>query len=192
MASRPADLPGHSLLDIETCFSVLAVETLSHRPTPAESGALRSQMHQSKGSTGFSMRRWSQRHRHLSRGRWNVDVELAMDLTNTVYAPDSSTIALSRNRSFRRRSARTSKAAVKMHTLLDLHGNIAQIVGTGRMASWTPNMPSICSCRKLASHLQTWIQLIRRLLPSLMCCSKPWPSSSRVPLVERRCSPRLW
>ena len=56
-----------------------------------------------------------------------VDEELGLDLTNTVYALDSTTIAL-RLSVFPWAHFRTTKAAVKMHTLLDLRGNIPSFI----------------------------------------------------------------
>ena len=56
-----------------------------------------------------------------------VDEELGLDLTNTVYALDSTTIALCLS-VFLWAHFRTTKAAVKMHTLLDLRGNIPSFI----------------------------------------------------------------
>ena len=56
-----------------------------------------------------------------------VDEELGLDLTNTVYALDSTTIALCLS-VFPWAHFRTTKAAVKMHTLLDLRGNIPSFI----------------------------------------------------------------
>ena len=56
-----------------------------------------------------------------------ADEELGLDLTNTVYALDSTTIALCLS-VFPWAHFRTTKAAVKMHTLLDLRGNIPSFI----------------------------------------------------------------
>ena len=48
-------------------------------------------------------------------------------------------------------------------------------------------MPSICSCRK--PEPLPWI-VATSTLPAFMCCTKPGPSSSRVP--SPRCSSRLF
>ena len=56
-----------------------------------------------------------------------VDEELGLDLTSTVYALDSTTIALCLS-VFPWAHFRTTKAAVKMHTLLDLRGNIPSFI----------------------------------------------------------------
>lgn len=53
--------------------------------------------------------------------------ELGLDLTNTVYALDSTTIALCLS-VFPWAPFRAAKAAVKMHTLLDLRGNIPSFI----------------------------------------------------------------
>ena len=52
---------------------------------------------------------------------------LAMDLTDTVYALDSTTIDLCMSM-FPWANFRTTKSAVKMHTLLDLRGNIPNFI----------------------------------------------------------------
>lgn len=61
--------------------------------------------------------------------------DLGLDLTNTVYALDSTTIDLCLS-AFPWAHFRTTKSAVKMHTLLDLRGNIPSFihVSDGKMA----------------------------------------------------------
>ena len=61
--------------------------------------------------------------------------ELGLDLTNTVYALDSTTIDLCLS-AFPWAHFRATKSAVKMHTLLDLRGNIPSFihVSDGKMA----------------------------------------------------------
>ena len=56
-----------------------------------------------------------------------VGEELGLDLTDTVYALDSTTIALCLS-VFPWAHCRATKAAVKMHTLLDLRGNIPSFI----------------------------------------------------------------
>ena len=79
-----------------------------------------------------------------------VDEELGLDLTNTVVRPGRSTTSRSVPMSvFPWAHFRTTKAAVKMHTLLDLRGNIPQFYRAH--LGWQAArrlMPSICSCRK--------------------------------------------
>src|ERR1035441_7392312 len=55
------------------------------------------------------------------------DCDLGLDLSNTVYALDSTTIDLCLSL-FEWASFRSTKAAVKMHTLLDLRGNIPTFI----------------------------------------------------------------
>ena len=76
-----------------------------------------------------------------------------IELTNTVYALDSTTIALCLS-VFPWAHFRTTKAAVKMHTLLDLRGNI----------------PASTS----------WIVATS----TLMCCTKPGPAKSNVQTIS--------
>jgi transposase len=59
--------------------------------------------------------------------RLYVDEDLGLDLKNTVYALDSTTIDLCLS-VFPWAHFRTTKAAVKMHTLLDLRGNIPSFI----------------------------------------------------------------
>jgi hypothetical protein len=61
--------------------------------------------------------------------------DLGLDLTNTVYALDSTTIDLCLS-AFPWARFRTTKSAVKMHTLLDLRGNIPSFihVSDGKLA----------------------------------------------------------
>jgi hypothetical protein len=63
------------------------------------------------------------------------DCDLGLDLSNTVYALDSTTIDLCLSL-FEWASFRSTKAAVKMHTLLDLRGNIPTFIhiSDGKMA----------------------------------------------------------
>lgn len=56
-----------------------------------------------------------------------VDCDLGLELSNTVYALDSTTIDLCLSL-FEWASFRTTKGAVKMHTLLDLRGNIPTFI----------------------------------------------------------------
>ena len=56
-----------------------------------------------------------------------IDDDLGVDLDNTVYALDASTIDLCLS-VFPWARFRTTKAAVKLHTLLDLRGNIPSFI----------------------------------------------------------------
>jgi len=59
--------------------------------------------------------------------RLYADTDLGLDLTNSVYALDSTTIDLCLS-VFPWAHFRTTKSAVKMHTLLDLRGNIPSFI----------------------------------------------------------------
>ena len=72
------------------------------------------------------MRRWPSGS-SPRRGRCTSTKNWGWDLTNTVYALDSTTIALCLS-VFPWAHFRTTKAAVKMHTLLDLRGNIPSFI----------------------------------------------------------------
>ena len=72
------------------------------------------------------MRRWPSGS-SPRRGRCTSTKNWGLDLTNTVYALDSTTIALCLS-VFPWAHFRTTKAAVKMHTLLDLRGNIPSFI----------------------------------------------------------------
>src|SRR5215831_19383459 len=92
-----------SLRDIETCLSVQASKLYS---------------------MGFRdpVRRSTLAQRLIVQARrLYVNEDLGFDLANTVYALDSTTI-------FPWAHFRTTKAAVKMHTLLDLRGNIPSFI----------------------------------------------------------------
>ena len=109
-----------SLRDIETCLSVHASK-LYHM-------GFRQPVRRSTLADANERRDWrihaALAQRLITQARTlYVDEELGLDLTNTVYALDSTTIALCLS-VFPWAHFRTTKAAVKMHTLLDLRGNI--------------------------------------------------------------------
>ena len=80
-----------SLRDIETCLSVHASK-LYHMGFRQPVREHRRWPMPTKGATGVSMRRWPS---GCTQARMlYVDEELGLDLTNTVYALDSTTIAL--------------------------------------------------------------------------------------------------
>ena len=112
-----------------------------------------------------------------------VDEELGLDLTNTVYALDSTTIALCLSvfpwAHFRHHQGGGEDAHAARPA-----GQRFRVLSTSRMASCTTFMPSICSCRK-PEPSTSWI-VATSTLPAFMCCTKPGPSSSRVP--SPRCS----
>ena len=158
-----------SLRDIETCLSVHASK-LYHM-------GFRQPVRRSTLADANERRDWrihaALAQRLITQARTlYVDEELGLDLTNTVYALDSTTIALCLS-VFPWAHFRTTKAAVKMYTLLDLRGNIPSFIQS-RMASCTTFMPSICSCRK-PEPSTSWI-VATSTLPTFMCCTKPGPS----------------
>jgi hypothetical protein len=91
--------------------------------------------------------------------RLYADDDLEVDLPSTVYALDSTTIDLCLS-VFPWAHFRSTKAAVKMHTLLDLRGNIPSFIHIST-ASCTTSMRSICCFPKLAPSTSwigaTWI-----------------------------------
>jgi len=121
-----------SLRDIETCLSVQASK-LYHmgfsepvrRSTLADANELRDwRIHADLAQ------RLIVQARRLYSGE-----DLGLDLTNTVYALDSTTIDLCLS-VFPWAHFRSTKSAVKMHTLLDLRGNIPSFIhiSDGKMA----------------------------------------------------------
>ena len=113
-----------SLRDIETCLSVHASK-LYHM-------GFRQPLRRSTLADANERRDWrihaALAQRLITQARTlYVDEELGLDLTNTVYALDSTTIALCLS-VFPWAHFRTTKAAVKMHTLLDLRGNIPSFI----------------------------------------------------------------
>ena len=113
-----------SLRDIETCLSVHASK-LYHM-------GFRQPVRRSTLADANERRGWrihaALAQRLITQERTlYVDEELGLDLTNTVYALDSTTIALCLS-VFPWAHFRTTKAAVKMHTLLDLRGNIPSFI----------------------------------------------------------------
>ena len=113
-----------SLRDIETCLSVHASK-LYHM-------GFRQPVRRSTLADANERRDWrihaALAQRLITQARTlYVDEELGLDLTSTVYALDSTTIALCLS-VFPWAHFRTTKAAVKMHTLLDLRGNIPSFI----------------------------------------------------------------
>jgi Domain of unknown function (DUF4372) len=108
--------------------------------------------------------------------RLYTNEDLGFDLANTVYALDSTTIDLCLA-VFPWAHFRTTKAAVKMHTLLDLRGNIPSFihVSDGKLHSTL----STCCSRKRAPST-SWIAATS-ISPASMGCISPAPSSSPAP-----------
>ena len=113
-----------SLRDIEACLRAQA-EKLYHM-------GIRSQVSRNTLANANAVRDWriyadfAQRLIRIAR-RLYADEPFGVDLVNTAYALDSTTIDLSLSL-FPWAPFRTTKAAVKMHTLLDLRGNIPSFI----------------------------------------------------------------
>ena len=171
-----------SLRDIETCLSVHASK-LYHM-------GFRQPVRRSTLADANERRDWrihaALAQRLITQARTlYVDEELGLDLTNTVYALDSTTIALCLS-VFPWAHFRTTKAAVKMHTLLDLHCRATfRVLSTSRMASCTTFMPSICSCRKPEPGVDPADRFLTPLL-------EPEDLYAQLYVVERACRQSLW
>jgi transposase len=113
-----------SLRDIETCLSV--------QPTKLYHMGFREPIRRSTLADANETRDWriyaELAHRLIVQARkLYANEDLGLELSNTVYALDSTTIDLCLS-VFPWAHFRTSKAAVKMHTLLDLRGNIPSFI----------------------------------------------------------------
>ena len=113
-----------SLRDIETCLSA-QVSKLYHM-------GFRGRVRRSTLADANERRDWrihaDLAQRLITQARkLYADEDLGLELTNTVYALDSTTIDLCLS-VFPWAHFRTTKAAVKMHTLLDLRGNIPSFI----------------------------------------------------------------
>ncbi|MBK9160391.1 MAG: IS4 family transposase [Nitrosomonadales bacterium] len=113
-----------SLRDIEACLSAQAAK-LYHM-------GIRSTVSRSTLADANELRDWriyaEFAHRLIAQARTlYASEDLGLDLTNTVYALDSTTIDLCLS-VFPWAHFRTTKAAVKMHTLLDLRGSIPSFI----------------------------------------------------------------
>lgn len=113
-----------SLRDIEACLSAQAAK-LYHM-------GIRAAVSRSTLADANELRDWriyaEFAHRLIAQARQlYASEDLGLDLTNTVYALDSTTIDLCLS-VFPWAHFRTTKAAVKMHTLLDLRGSIPTFI----------------------------------------------------------------
>ena len=133
-----------SLRDIETCLSIHASK-LYHM-------GFRQPVRRSTLADANERRDWrihaALAQRLITQARTlYVDEELGLDLTNTVYALDSTTIALCLS-VFPWAHFRTTKAAVKMHTLLDLRGNIPSFIHISDGCQWRSKKGPPRRCKK--------------------------------------------
>ena len=135
-----------SLRDIETCLSVHASK-LYHM-------GFRQPVRRSTLADANERRDWrihaALAQRLITQARTlYVDEELGLDLTNTVYALDSTTIALCLS-VFPWAHFRTTKAAVKMHTLLE---------GAGAIRFTSAILPRYLRRTKSLEDLLPWLYL---------------------------------
>jgi hypothetical protein len=124
LVPRGLDEYRESLRDIEVCLSAqsaklyhMGIRSPIKRSTPAHANEHRDRRIYSE----FAQRLITQARKLYA------DEDLGMDLSNTVYALDSTTIDLCLSL-FPWAPFRSTKAAVKMHTLLDLRGNIPSFI----------------------------------------------------------------
>src|ERR1700720_526891 len=171
-----------SLRDIETCLSVQTSKLYSM--------GFRDSVRRSTLADANEARDWriyaelAQRLSGQAR-RLYVNEALGFDLADTVYALDSTTIDLCLA-VFPWAHFRTTRAAVKMHTLLDLRGNIPSFihVSDGKLHDVHALDPRfregrLCCSRKRALST-SWIAATL-ISPASMGCILPAPSSSPAP-----------
>src|SRR5947209_14828399 len=113
-----------SLRDIETCLSVQASKLYS---TGFREPVRRSTLADANEARDWRIYAELAQRLIVQARRLYANEDLGFDLANTVYALDSTTIDLCLA-VFPWAHFRTTKAAVKMHTLLDLRGNIPSFI----------------------------------------------------------------
>ena len=183
---RPADLPGKPEATSRPASRSTHRNSITWA-SASRSGARRWPM-PTKGATGVSMRRWPSGSSPAGEDAVGLDEELGLDLTNTVYALDSTTIALCLS-VFPWAHFRTTKAAVKMHTAARPAGQHSEFYPH---LGWQAARRS-CPRYALAgsrSHLRrgSWL---RRLCPPL-CVAPSRGLLRHACQVEHRCSSRLF
>jgi Domain of unknown function (DUF4372) len=179
-----------SLRDIETCLSVQVSKLYSM--------GFRDPVRRSTLADANEARDWriyaelAQRLIVQAR-RLYVNEDLGFDLANTVYALDSTTIDLclavfpwAHFRTTKACPWRKQGAAVKMHTLLDLRGNIPSFihVSDGKLHDVHALDPRLrggrLCCFRRRARSTSWIGAMS-ISPGSMCCIWPEPSSSPAP-----------
>jgi hypothetical protein len=113
-----------SLRDIETCLSAQANKLYHMGIREAVSRSTLADANSNRDCRIYAD--FAQRLINQARQLYSSE-DLGIDLTNTVYALDSTTIDLCLS-VFPWANFRTTKAAVKLHTLLDLRGNIPSFI----------------------------------------------------------------
>ena len=160
-----------SLRDIETCLSVQASKLYSM--------GFRDPVRRSTLADANEARDWriyaelAQRLIVQAR-RLYANEDLGFDLANTVYALDSTTIDLCLA-VFPWAHFRTTKAAVKMHTLLDLRGNIPSFIHVS-----DGKLHDVHALDPRPARSTLWIAAMS-ISPGSACCIWPEPSSSLAP-----------
>src|SRR5512134_1532673 len=163
-----------SLRDIETCLSVQASK-LYHMGfrQPIRRATL------ADANEGRDWRMYAElAHRLIVHARkLYANEDLGLELSNTVYALDATTIDLCLS-VFPWAHFRTTKAAVKMHTLLDLRGSIPSFIhiSDGKLH----DVHALDMLMPEAGAWTSWIAPMS-ISPASMPCTKPVPFSSRVP-----------
>src|SRR5271167_354598 len=173
-----------SLRDIETCLSV-QVSKLYHL-------GFREPVRRSTLADANEMRDW-RIHAELAQRliaqarKLYAGESLGLDLTDTVYALDSTTIDLCLS-VFPWAHFRSTKAAVKMHTLLDLRGNIPSFiyVSDGKLHDVHALDPRfregrLC-CSRSRAPSTSWIAAMSISSGSMRCT---WPEPSLSPAPNR-------
>src|SRR5271166_1038661 len=171
-----------SLRDIETCLSVQASKLYSMGfPDPVRRSTL------ADANEARDWRIYAELAQRLftQARRLYVNEDLGFDLANTVYALDSTTIDLCLA-VFPWAHFRTTKAAVKLHTLLDLRGNIPSFihVSDGKLHDVHALDPRLrggrLCCSRRRARSTSWIAAMS-ISPGSMCCTWLEPSSSPAP-----------
>src|ERR1700720_4107379 len=179
-----------SLRDIETCLSVQTSKLYSM--------GFRDSVRRSTLADANEARDWriyaelAQRLIGQAR-RLYVNEALGFDLANTVYALDSTTIDLclavfpwAHFRTTKACPWRKQGAAVKMHTLLDLRGNIPSFIhlSDGKLHDVHALDPRLrggrLCCSRRRARSTSWIGAMS-ISPASMCCISRELSSSPVP-----------
>jgi len=164
---RATDLPREPGADIEVCLSGASLEALpmGFREPVRRSTLAECQRDAATGAftPGFAQRLIAQARKLLR------DESLGLELTNTVYALDSTTIDLCLSL-FPWRHFAPPKRAGEMHTLLDLRGNIPSHPRLGRQAARRSRPRSAASPKR--RHLCHGSRLRRLRAP--LCIASEW------------------
>ena len=170
-----------SLRDIETCLSVQAAEALRHgvrRPGATLTLADANEARDWRIYAESAQRLIAQARRLYT------NEDLGFDLADPVYALEFDD---HRSLSGRLSPFRTTKAAIKMHRLLDLRGNIPSFIHVSDGKLHDVHASTYCSRKRAPST--SWIAATS-ISPASIGCISPAPSSSPAPIDE--CPSRLF